>query len=178
MTNPCDSSPAAEAAPVATELHREVLRPSTDRGRLAALATVCSLAGVALGFAMAGTMFASLPLTTSEMRVVHHPCAAVAPSTPSWVGVGVRGGGPTPGAWIRLVRPGSPAAEHGLMAGDVITRVDDQVISDADDLVYQIRSRRPGTRIELGVRRGQSIRSEQLTLEPMPFDVWRQERVR
>ncbi len=156
-------------------LHREALRPTSDRGRLAALATICSMAGVALGFAMAGTMFASIPVASSSARVVHQTCTRAVHATPAWVGVGVRGDGPATGAWVRVVRPGSPAAAHGLAPGDVITRVDGTTIADAEDLIYQVRSRRPGTRVELGIRRGEVVRSEQMTLEPMPLDIWRAE---
>ena len=39
---------------------------------------------------------------------------------------------------------GSTASQAGLEAGDVITKVDDQRITDADSLVATIRSYRPG----------------------------------
>jgi membrane-associated protease RseP (regulator of RpoE activity) len=170
-----DGSGSGGAPPPLPVLHREVLRPTSDRGRLAALATICSLAGVALGFALAGTMFASIPIANARAHVVHSTCTRAIYATPAWIGVGVRGDGPTTGAWVRVVRSSSPAAAHGLIPGDVITRIDGAAISDASDLVFQVRSRRPGTQVELGIRHGDSVRSEQLTLEPMPLDVWRTE---
>jgi S1-C subfamily serine protease len=156
-------------------LHREVMRPTSDRGRLAALATICSLAGVALGFALAGTMFASIPMSSSSARAIHPACTRAIQATPAWIGVGVRSDGPKAGAWVKVVRPGSPAAAANLKPGDVITRVDGAPVTSSDDLVYQVRSRRPGTRVELGIQRGPTVLSEQLVVQPMPVSVWREE---
>lgn len=156
-------------------LHREVLRPTSDRGRLAALATICSLAGVALGFALAGTMFASIPISARVSAFpagAHVRCAA---ETPAWIGVGIRGDGPTRGAWVRSVRPGSPAAANQLMVGDVITAIDQYPVADDDTLVRSVRSRRPGTAVTLTVQRGELRFDRSLVLEQMPPTIWKSE---
>jgi len=153
-------------------LQREVLRPTSDRGRLAALATICSLAGVALGFALAGTMFASIPMAA---RVTYPSQVRCAADTPSWIGVGIRSDGPTPGAWVRTVRPGSPAAANKLVVGDVITAIDAQPVRDNDSLVRAVRSRRPGTAVTLTVQRGQGSFERPLVLQPMPQAIWQAE---
>jgi putative serine protease PepD len=153
-------------------LHREVMRPTSDRGRLAALATICSLAGVALGFALAGTMFASIPITARVTYPAHVRCAA---ETPAWIGVGIRSDGPVHGAWIRTVRPSSPAAGIDLRVGDVITGLDGRAIATDDQLVSAVRSRRPGTHVTMTVQRGDLRFERGLVLEPMPHAVWRAE---
>lgn len=159
-------------------LHREVLRPMSDRGRLAALATICSLAGVALGFALAGTMFASIPVAA---RLGHSPCAAQRlQATPAWIGVGVRSDGPSrglpAGAWVRTVRPGSPAAnESSIRVDDVIVAVNETPIASNDDLVRAIRSRSPGTQVRVTVARGHERVTEAMFLAPMPPEIWRVE---
>jgi membrane-associated protease RseP (regulator of RpoE activity) len=151
-------------------LQREVLRPTSDRGRLAALATICSLAGVALGFALAGTMFASIPMAARVSYPAHVRCAA---DTPAWIGVGIRDdGGPAPGAWVRTVRPGSPAAANKLAVGDVITAIDHQPVRDNDSLVRAVRSRRPGTAVTLTVKRGAGQFERPIILQQMPQAVW------
>jgi len=171
-----DGSP--QPPPASQALTREVLKPSSDRGRLAALATICSLAGVALGFALAGTMFASIPVAA---RVNHgytvcgHRAVA---ATPSWIGIGVRSDGPAAGAWVRVIRPHSPAVASGLRPGDVVTGLDGVVIDSADELVDEVRARRPGTRVELTLMRGDELRHQAVVLEPMPLDVWRVEQAR
>ena len=153
-------------------LQREVLRPTSDRGRLAALATICSLAGVALGFALAGTRFASIPMAARVTYPAQVRCAA---DTPAWIGVGIRSDGPTPGAWVRTVRPGSPASANKLAVGDVITKLDAVPIKDNDGLVRAVRSRRPGTAVTLTVQRGQSSFERPLVLQPMPQAIWQAE---
>ena len=45
---------------------------------------------------------------------------------------------------------GSPAAAAGLPIGSVITKVDDVVTGSANALVAAVRSRAPGTQINLG----------------------------
>ena len=62
----------------------------------------------------------------------------VAPST------GTAGRAVTEGAQIQEVTSGSTADSAGLQEGDVITKVDDQLITGADSLVATIRSYRPG----------------------------------
>ncbi len=153
-------------------LHREVLRPSSDRGRLAALATICSLAGVALGFALAGTMFASIPVAARVSYPAHVLRAA---ETPAWIGVGIRSDGPMPGAWVRVVRPGSPADTNDLAVGDVITAVDQRPTANADALVAAVRSRRAGSHLTLSVQRGQRSFERVVVLESMPPAVWQAE---
>jgi len=68
--------------------------------------------------------------------------------TPTHARLGLQVGNPQTGddagAVVREVTAGSTASEGGLAAGDVITKVDDQRITDADSLVATIRSYRPG----------------------------------
>jgi S1-C subfamily serine protease len=53
------------------------------------------------------------------------------------------------GAEIASVSAGSAAAAAGLKKGDVILRVDDELVAGADDLVVRVRSHRPGDKVEL-----------------------------
>lgn len=58
-----------------------------------------------------------------------------------------------PGALVRRVISLSPAADAQLAAGDVILRIDETAVSDADQLRSQIAARRPGDRVKLLVQR-------------------------
>ncbi len=51
------------------------------------------------------------------------------------------------GARVNQVNDGSAAEDAGLRDGDVITKVDDTLITDADSLVATIRSYRPGDKV-------------------------------
>jgi len=55
----------------------------------------------------------------------------------------------TEGADVQDVKSGSTAADAGLARGDVITKVDDHLITGADSLVATIRSYRPGDKVQV-----------------------------
>jgi serine protease Do len=58
------------------------------------------------------------------------------------------------GAFITEVSPGSPADEAGIEAGDVIVSLNDQEITNAQDLVEAIHSSEIGQRVEIILWRG------------------------
>ena len=87
--------------------------------------------------------------------------------------LGVQGGGDaspadTDGARIAAVQPGSPAAQAGLAAGDVVTKVGDARVEDFSDLVARIGSYAPGQQVSLTVGSGSSPRTVQVTLGSRP----------
>jgi putative serine protease PepD len=68
------------------------------------------------------------------------------------------------GATIATVAPGGAAADAGIKAGDVVTKVDDRVIVQSGDLAATIRSYAPGTKVTLTVKRGNDTRTVAVTL--------------
>ena len=86
-----------------------------------------------------------------------------------WIGVkfapaapGASRGSLTTGATIDRVVPGSPAAEAGLRAGDVIVRSRDRAVRNAYDWEAELLDLRVGERVALQVRRG--AREERFTV--------------
>lgn len=69
------------------------------------------------------------------------------------------------GARVSQVQPDGAAAEAGLEAGDLITAIDGQRVSAADELIVLIRSRVPGESAELTYRRGGQERSTTVTFD-------------
>ena len=65
------------------------------------------------------------------------------------------------GARVVEVRDGSPASSGGLADSDVIVEIDGRSVSSMRQLVAELRDRRPGDRVSLGVMRG----PERLTVE-------------
>src|SRR2546427_1246377 len=57
------------------------------------------------------------------------------------------------GVTISNVVAGSPAEQAGLKVGDTITTVDGRPVKNGDDLVADIASRKPGTKVTLGLIR-------------------------
>ncbi|MGI8602371.1 MAG: S1C family serine protease [Verrucomicrobiales bacterium] len=65
------------------------------------------------------------------------------------------------GALVARVAPDSPARKAGVKAGDVIEKVNDQEITDQEDLVNTIRKLKAGDKISLGVKReGEQVKLE------------------
>jgi putative serine protease PepD len=72
------------------------------------------------------------------------------------------------GAQIGEVRSGSPAADAGLQAGDVVTKVDDDEISSGDELRSAVAKHKPGDKVELTIRRGGDTTTVTVTLGTRP----------
>jgi putative serine protease PepD len=68
------------------------------------------------------------------------------------------------GAGVGSVEPGSAAEEAGLERGDVVVRVDDLPVTDAQSLVATIRGHRPGDEVTLSVVREGGSDPEQVTV--------------
>ena len=88
------------------------------------------------------------------------------------------------GAWVQSVEPGGPAAKAGLRGGsgrevfqgatfarggDVITKVGDAVIADADDLSGAIARLKPGETADVEIHRGGETRVVKVKLDERPL---------
>jgi putative serine protease PepD len=71
----------------------------------------------------------------------------------------------TDGAKISQVNPGSAAATPGLRSGDVITKIDDHLITSSDSLVAMVRSYRPGDTVTVTYERSGDTHTVQVTLD-------------
>ncbi len=69
------------------------------------------------------------------------------------------------GAEIQSVGSGSAAGNAGLQDGDVVTKIDDQLITSSDSLVATIRSYRPGDEVTVTYERGGAEQTTKLTLD-------------
>jgi len=68
------------------------------------------------------------------------------------------------GAELVSVQGGSPAADAGLQAGDVITAVGDRPVTTSTELTAAVRTAQPGDTVTLTVRRGDQTLTVQATL--------------
>lgn len=79
--------------------------------------------------------------------------------------MGIMGEDAPGGARLTQVTPDGPAQKAGLEAGDVVTHVNDQPIGSYQDLVARIRERQPGDKIRVKVRRSDTEREFEVTLQ-------------
>jgi serine protease Do len=68
------------------------------------------------------------------------------------------------GAIVVEAMPGTPAAEAGLKAGDVVTKLNGQAVEDAGDLTRRIGSFKPSDKVELTYIRDGAEKTAQITL--------------
>lgn len=73
-------------------------------------------------------------------------------------------------AIVGAVIEGGPAEEAGLLAGDLVTGIDEESILSVAELLEALGSHEPGDRIEVKVRRGTETLSFQVRLARHPDD--------
>jgi membrane-associated protease RseP (regulator of RpoE activity) len=75
---------------------------------------------------------------------------------------------------VLAVMPGSPAAKAGLRVGDQIRSVGDERIRTAKGLAEEIAENRPGTQVELSIRRSGEKQTLKATLgaQDSAFGLW------
>jgi len=72
------------------------------------------------------------------------------------------------GALVQSVISGGPAADAGLRAGDVVTKLGSTTINGSNDLVAAIATHKPGDKVTLTVRRGSDTTDLTVTLGTQP----------
>ncbi|MDB5512308.1 MAG: degQ [Enterovirga sp.] len=72
------------------------------------------------------------------------------------------------GALVNSTQPNTPAAKAGLKAGDVLTTVNGETVSDARGLTRRIAGLKPGSKVELGYLRDGSERKATVELGTLP----------
>ena len=70
------------------------------------------------------------------------------------------------GAKVETINAGSAAQQAGIEKGDVITKVDGEVVTSSESLVATVRGHRPGDRVTItAVRGGDNTKTFQVTLD-------------
>jgi len=110
------------------------------------------------GGAQGGSIGVGFSIPINQAHRIAKELESTGVATRAVLGVNVAvGGEDSTGAVIGQVTAGSPAAVAGLASGEVITRVDDRVITSGDELVAAIRDHVPGDQITLVVNGRQVV---------------------
>jgi len=72
------------------------------------------------------------------------------------------------GVFVREVSPGGPAAAGGLQAGDIIVAVDGKRISNWNEFIRELFSKRPGDRVRIEYFRESKRGTAEVTLGQRP----------
>ncbi|GAA4769288.1 trypsin-like peptidase domain-containing protein [Actinomycetospora chibensis] len=121
-----------------------------DQGRVIGVNT--AIASVTGGTGQeAGSIGLGFAIPINQARRLATELVDTGQATQAVIGVGVADAQPR-GAAMADVQPGSPAQTAGIVAGDVVVRVDNRVIEDANAFVAAIQSRPPGQTVTLALQ--------------------------
>jgi putative serine protease PepD len=101
--------------------------------------------------AQGGSIGVGFSIPINQARRTAQELEATGVATRAVLGVTVRTGAglEVDGAVLGTIVPGGPADQAGLRQGQVVTRVDDRIITNGNELVAAIRENAPGDRVTL-----------------------------
>lgn len=140
-------------------LRREAVM-SSERQRGTLITTLCTLAGVGMGFGLGQLVTAQNQnnncthhhqVMVSERRAPVHAKRARHIQDLAWLGVRVQDSvnAKQPGALVRESIAGSPAHSLGLTGGDLVLSLDSVQITSANSLIRTVQSRKKGQVVHL-----------------------------
>jgi peroxiredoxin len=110
---------------------------------------------------------------STPVELASAPSEPVAPlrSGPGWLGVELAKRQPgEPGVLLRSVMRDSPAERAGLVGGDIVLSIEGENVASPHELRQRVIAARSGTRVSLGVQRGDQTRLFGVNLEAAPND--------
>jgi putative serine protease PepD len=139
-------------------------------GRIVGINSAIATTGGSSGAAQSGNIGVGFAIPSNSASQIAGQLIANGKATHSQMGVnvsdapGTTDGAPGLGAAITGVSQGGPAAQAGLQTGDVVTKLDDRRVTDADSLIVAIRSHDPGSTVTVTLTRGGASKTLQVTL--------------
>lgn len=137
-------------------------------GRLVGINSAIATVGNS-GSGQSGNIGVGFAIPANEAVRVANELISNGKATHAQLGVGVadsgNGSSQVSGAALSQVNPGGAAASAGLRSGDVVTKIDDRVITSAESLVAAVRSHAPGTNVTVTYNRGGTTQTTKVTLD-------------
>ncbi len=110
---------------------------------------------IGLGFAIPSNQARRTAEELIRTGKASHPIIGVSLDN-TYEGEGVKVSAGASAAGNAPVTPGGPADKAGVKAGDIITKIDNRVVTEPDELIVAIRAQAPGDTVTLTIRRGGS----------------------
>jgi putative serine protease PepD len=117
-------------------------------GHLVGITSAIASLGDSLGV-QSGSIGLGFAIPVDQAKRVADELISSGKASHASLGVQVSSDPTVHGAKITEVAPGGPAASAGLSSGMVVTKVDDQVVTNADALVAAVRTKAPGDKVTL-----------------------------
>ncbi len=139
--------------------------PLTDmQGRVIGINS--AIASLGVGSGQAGSIGLGFAIPIDQARRIANELVRTGQATQAVLGVSVPISRPGDrGAEVQQVISGGAAADAGIKPGEVITKVNDRLIDSGDALIAAIRSKSPGSQVEITVNGpGGDARQVQVTL--------------
>ncbi|MDQ6650886.1 MAG: trypsin-like peptidase domain-containing protein [Actinomycetota bacterium] len=130
--------------------------------------------GSGLGGGQSGSIGVGFAIPIDQARSIAEELIRTGKATHPYIGVRAQTVSETqakstpggqPGALIREIVAGGPAANGGLQVGDVITKINDTPVTSVDDLIVNIRKNKIGDRLSIGYLRNGKAATAQITLQ-------------
>jgi putative serine protease PepD len=122
------------------------------------------------GTSQAGNVGVGFAIPSNDAADVADQLIATGHATHAQIGISAQDaasstdGAPGLGAAIGQVTAGGPAAKAGLQQGDLITRIGNRVVTDADSLIVAVRANAPGTTVTVTYERSGQSHTAAVTL--------------
>ncbi|MGZ8750057.1 MAG: S1C family serine protease [Pseudonocardia sp.] len=147
-------SGASEATVLSAVQTDAAINPGNSGGPLVDMqgAVIGINSAIATTGAQGGSIGVGFAVPVNQAKRVAEELERTGRATRAVLGVALSTDGRTSnGATISQVTPGGPAEQAGLRAGEVVTRVDDRLVTNGNELVAAIRDHAPGDRVTLTV---------------------------
>ena len=134
------------------------------RGQVVGVNSAIATTGSSIG-GESGNIGVGFAIPMEQVRITASQILATGKARYPVIGANVNTVSHKDGAEIVGVPLGTPAAKAGLEKGDLVTKVDNQPITDGISLIVAIRSHQPGQTVTLRVDRGGKQREVRVTLD-------------
>jgi putative serine protease PepD len=139
-------------------------------GRVVGINSAIASTGASSQGTQSGNIGVGFAIPSNDAADVADQLIATGHATHAQIGISAQDaasstdGAPGLGAAIGQVTAGGPAAKAGLQQGDLITRIGNRAVTDADSLIVAVRANAPGSTVTVTYERSGQSHTAAVTL--------------